>query len=257
MVFADVGDTVSAEPAPNWRLSVDGPYAGELAPADPDNLVLQAARALADATNAPNRAALHLDKNLPVASGLGGGSADAAATLRLMRQFLPVDLPDERLLALAEGLGADVPMCLAGVPLIARGKGERLQPVAAMPTLHLVLVHPGVMVSTPAVFGAYAPPYDPPLPPTPDGFASAAELVGWLERTRNGLEHAATTIVPEIGEAIAALRATPACRLARMSGSGATCFGIFPDDETAEAAAARLAAGWPGWWVRATRTGAA
>ena len=259
VVFAEIGDTISidmgadhaADQAADQVLSISGRFASALTDDDGVNLVAAAARLIGSGTT---ESALHLDKQLPVASGLGGGSADAAATLRLLNRIRYPDVSLDRLAALAETLGADVPMCLASVPLIARGKGETIRALPTMPSLPLVLVYPGAPVSTPAVFGAFRSPYDAALPSIRDGFATPAALIDWLHGTRNGLEPAAMRVAPIIGEALSGISAQPGCRLARMSGSGSTCFGIFDDIEQARSAAQSLADTHSDWWVRATRT---
>ena len=240
VVFADVADVVRAEPADIISLAVDGPFGAALAE-EPDNLVLRAARALALASGRPARVRLRLEKNLPVASGIGGGSADAAACLRLLGRLWDVT-PDA---PLAAALGADVPVCLAGRAARMGGIGERLRPPPTLPRCGLVLVNPGVPVATAEVFRVRS-----------GGFSCAANLPsGWLDaramadglgRLRNDLEQPAIAMCAPIGTALAALRASPGCLLARMSGSGATCFGLFASPAEAARRAARLAR--PGWW---------
>ncbi|ODT13470.1 MAG: 4-(cytidine 5'-diphospho)-2-C-methyl-D-erythritol kinase [Kaistia sp. SCN 65-12] len=255
VVFAAIGDTIEAVPAPDAAtpaLAIRGPFAAGLQ-ADPDNLVLRAARAYAAHGGAIAGLDLRLDKQLPVASGIGGGSADAAATLRLLARIAPLPAPaTDPCAAIAPTLGADVPMCLRSTPLRATGIGEELQPVAGLPRLPMVLVNPRVAVSTPAVFRALARCDNPGLPALPATFADVAALAAWLETTRNDLEAPATALIPEIAEAHAAMAAAEGCLLARMSGSGATVFGLFPDDAGATRAASGLAAAHPGWWVAAT-----
>lgn len=243
VAFAGIGDRVEAEPAAGLSLAIDGPFARELG-AGPDNLVLRAALLLRDGGG--DGAALRLTKSLPVASGIGGGSADAAATLRLLARLWDRPLPPPPVLA---GLGADVPACVRGRACRMRGIGEALEPVA-LPPFWLVLVNPGVPVATPTVFAALARRDNPPMQ-EPVAFADADALAGWLACQRNDLEAAATAIAPEIGGVLAALAATPGCRLARMSGSGATCFGFFVDAGPALAAAQILRLGQPAWWVAA------
>lgn len=248
VVFADCGDRLQAEPAPGLSLTVGGPFAAGLA-AEADNLVLRAARALAAAGGVDAGARLHLEKHLPVASGIGGGSADAAAALRLLRTLWDVRLEQPALDRLALRLGADVPVCLHGRPARMSGVGETLAPAPALPPCHLVLVNPGVAVSTPAVFQARSGGFSAAAE-LPAGWADAAAMAAALARLGNDLEAPARSLCPVIGEVLAALAAQPGCLLARMSGSGATCFGLFAD----AAAAARGAAGVarPGWWVRAS-----
>ncbi len=211
-------------------LTIEGPQATGLT-ADGDNLVLRAARLLAAEARRLGRAvapvALRLDKHLPIASGVGGGSSDAAATLRLLDRFWDLGLGHARLAELALPLGADVPMCVWGEPLRARGIGEAIERLAPLPPFRLVLANPGVPVSTPAVFRALTRRDNPPLPDLPERFADLDALVAWLGATRNDLQDAAITIAPAITDTLTTLRATPGCLFARMSGSGATCFGIF------------------------------
>lgn len=258
VVFAAIGDTLEiSRAAPGvGRLVIDGPFAAGLGTGD-DNLVLKALAAFeADITLLPD-VALRLTKRLPIASGIGGGSADAAATLRLAARYAGLAADDARLWALAARLGADVPMCLASRPLRAEGIGERLTPWPEAPRLSLLLVNPGVGVSTPAVFRRLerrdGTPL-PELPPQPTADALAAFL---RAETRNDLEAPAIEEAPVIAEALERIRATDGCRLARMSGSGATVFGIFSNMEAADRAAQQIAAERPEWWVVATRAGGA
>ncbi|HOV02940.1 MAG TPA: 4-(cytidine 5'-diphospho)-2-C-methyl-D-erythritol kinase [Kaistiaceae bacterium] len=256
VAFADVGDVVGAEAASGLALARSGPFAEGLGPVA-DDLVMMAAARLAEAAGrdiAAAGAALHLEKNLPVASGIGGGSADAAATLKALVALWQVSLPQGELEAIALSLGADVPMCLAGVPARVTGVGETVQPYGGLPELDLVLVNPGVAVSTPAVFRALASRDNPPLPALPQRFPAPGDLVDWLATARNDLEAAAIGLTPAIGEALSAIRSMPGALFARMSGSGATSFGIFETAAAAEAAAAAIAAAHPGWWVRQSRS---
>ena len=251
MTFAAFGDRIGLSPAKEDRFTLSGRFAETLA-ADGDNLVTRARDRLRAALAAAGRAAppvhIHLEKNLPVASGIGGGSADAAATLRGLLALWRADLPGDALDALAIGLGADVPMCLAGRPLIARGIGEDITPIA-LPALAMVLANPLVGVSTPAVFKALASRHNPPL-------ALDAAPADWLEaigRLRNDLEPPARGLCPDIARIAKSLAATDA-RVVRMSGSGATCFALYSSDAAAEAAAAMLAERHPHWFFAATRT---
>jgi 4-diphosphocytidyl-2-C-methyl-D-erythritol kinase len=241
VAFARLGDRLEAEPADRLSLAIDGPFARDLG-AGPDNLVLRAA-----ALVAPGRGAvLRLTKLLPVASGIGGGSADAAATLRLLARLWDLPLPGRDALL---GLGADLPVCLAGRASRMRGIGEDLAPLT-LPPFWLVLANPGVPVPTGAVFAALACRDNPPLP-DPPRFADADALAVWLAAQRNDLEAPAATVAPAVADVLAALAAQPGCRLARMSGSGATCFGLFAAGPAAAAAAAALRRARPGWWVEA------
>ena len=242
VAFADFGDVVTVEPAPSLSLSITGPMAAGLS-AGPDNLVLKAAQML----GSPLGAAITLEKRLPIASGIGGGSADAAATMQALGALWGCALPDAgQVLA----LGADVPVCLAGQSCRMAGIGDQISPIA-LPPAHLVLVNPGVGLSTAAVFGALLRRDNPPLPPAapmPDAVALAA----YLCHCRNDLEAPALSIVPQIGAVLAALQGQKGCLLARMSGSGATCFGLFASASAAEAAATALRAQSGAWWVQAT-----
>ncbi|MCX5576659.1 4-(cytidine 5'-diphospho)-2-C-methyl-D-erythritol kinase [Kaistia terrae] len=255
VVFAAIGDTIEAIAAPDTTeptLDIVGPFAAGL-DSGSDNLVLRAARAHAAAGGRIDGLALRLIKRLPVASGIGGGSADAAATLRLLDTIAPLPSAgaDTRL-AMATRLGADVPMCLRSTPLRATGIGERIEPLRHFPTLPMVLVNPGVAVSTPSVFKRLEHADNLPLPEFPLAFADAAALAEWLIQTRNDLEAGAVGALPVIADALAALNATTGCLLARMSGSGATVFGLFADATMAKLAAERIAAQHPEWWVVAT-----
>ena len=244
-VFPRVGDTLRAVPDAAFSLALEGPFGGALQ-AEPDNLVLRAARGLAAATGVQAGARLTLVKTLPVASGIGGGSADAAAALRLLGRLWGVVADAAALHALALRLGADVPVCLAARPARMGGVGEALSPAPELPGFGLVLVNPGVAVATPAVFRARAGGFSAPAA-LPTGWPDAAAMARDLAALGNDLEPPAVTLCPVIGEVLAALRATPGCLLARMSGSGATCFGVFAD-----AAAAAETAGLvrrPGWWA--------
>jgi len=252
VVFAQFGDMLSAIASDEISLTISGPFAGELS--NTDNLVIKAAQALADACGAARGAALHLEKNLPPASGMGGGSADAAATLRILQKLWGINLSADELQRLALKLGADVPVCLAQSPAIMRGIGEKLEPVSPFPTLPIVLVNPGVHVSTPDVFKALN--YDPtnapgPAAPPPE-LISGEVLLDWLPQTRNDLMAPAINLSPSIVDALDVLNAANNCHFARMSGSGATCFGLYPDMQSAKDAAQTIQNANPGWWVQAT-----
>lgn len=237
VVFARLGDEVAPGDSPG--LTVDGPMAAGV-PGGADNLVLRAA-ALAGVA-AP---ALRLTKRLPAASGMGGGSSDAAATLRLLGAR-----PDTAALM---RLGADLPVCmLAPQPCRMRGLGEDLRPVAGLPRLWLVLVNPGLPLSTPAVFAALDLHENPPMPDPLPRFAAAPALADWLSTQRNDLQAPACRIAPPVGQVLNALAAQPGCLLARMTGSGATCLGIFASRARRDAAARALSR--PGWFTAATET---
>ncbi len=243
-VFPAVGDVLRAAPNDVLSLAVEGPFAGALA-GEADNLVLRAARRLAEACGVTTGARLVLEKHLPVASGIGGGSADAAAALRVLARLWGVSVPD----ALAIGLGADVPVCLAQAPLRMAGVGEVLLAGPSLPPFGIVLANPGMAVATPAVFRARAAGGERFSAPAvfPLGWRDVAAMTRDLSATGNDLQDAAVALCPAIGAILGALAAVPGCRLARMSGSGATCFGLFDDAGTARRAAEALAR--PGWWV--------
>lgn len=240
VVFADYGDRLEAEPALNHvSLVIDGPFAAGLDAKD--NLVLRAARLMAPSTAAVS---LRLTKNLPVAAGLGGGSADAAAMLRLGHRLWQKPLPG------LEGqlsLGADVPACVQGVAQHMRGIGEILTPCPVFRGLHLVLVNPGIGLDTRAVYAQLSSRDNTPLGALP---ATLAGVPDWLAQQRNDMQDAAIRLCPPVADCIAALRGQAAL-LARMSGSGATCFGLFATAQAAEDAAENIAKAAPGWWVRA------
>ena len=242
VAFADLADTLEATASDRLTLAVDGPEAATLA-GESDNLVLRAARRLADRAGVAPRAALRLTKNIPVAAGLGGGSADAAAALLALSALWRVALPVEELFELAAGLGADVPMCLAGRPAIASGVGERLDPAPPLPACGLLLVNPGAALSTPEVFAARSGGFSsaqPVVRPWTDlaGFVEALSLRG------NDLEAPAIALHPAISEVLSVLRGSAGARYAAMSGSGATCFALYATLADAHSAAARLPAGW-------------
>ncbi len=245
-VFGPAADSLEAAPAPALTLSVEGPFGGALA-GEADNLVLRAARALARAAAeaAPLRggAALRLVKRLPVASGVGGGSADAAAALRLLDRLWGLGFGTERLSGLAAALGADVPVCVPSRPARMGGVGGDLSPAPAFPECGLLLANPGVALATPAVFRARTGAFSAPAI-LPERWADAAAMARDLSRLHNDLEAPAIALCPPVGAVLAALRALPGCLLARMSGSGATCFGLFADAASADRAAALLPATW-------------
>jgi 4-diphosphocytidyl-2-C-methyl-D-erythritol kinase len=232
VAFAEIGDVLSAEPADTLSLRVAGPFAAGLA-AEADNLVLRAARALAAEAGVTAAAHLVLEKNLPVASGIGGGSADAAATLRLLCRLWRLAPDPETLARLAARLGADVPVCLAGHAARMGGIGERLEHAPELPPCGIVLINPGVALATADVFRARRGAWSAP-PVLPAGWADVAAMAADLARLCNDLESTAVSLQPAIADALATLAEAPGCLLARMSGSGATCFGLFADVGAAE-----------------------
>jgi 4-diphosphocytidyl-2-C-methyl-D-erythritol kinase len=256
IVFAAIGDSIEIRPGPQIALDIDGPFAPALRPANSDNLVVAAARALAERYGVTAGARLRLDKRLPVAAGLGGGSADAAAVLGGLVEFWGLEAPAAELFELAASLGADVPACLAGRPSFVGGIGERVVSAPALPPAWLILVNPGVPLSTAAVFAAREGGFSRPAR-WREPISELRALAARLQACRNDLEVPAATLVPEIREVLGTLRDTAGCMLARMSGSGATCFGLYAMEAAASAAARRIAATRPGWWVRTTQMRAA
>ncbi len=252
-VFTRFGDRLEVEPAERDEFSVSGRYVAGL-PLDGDNLVVKARDALRHAagTRQTRPVAIRLEKNLPIASGVGGGSSDAAAVLNGLARLWGLDIDRAGLARIGLALGADLPMCLEAKPLIARGIGDELSPLPAFPALALVLVNPGVAVSTPDVFKALARRDSEALPPLPKRLDFHG-VRNWLETTRNDLEGAARSIQPAIGEALKALDRAGA-GFTRMSGSGATCFGLFETGNVAKRAAIEIRGRHPDWFVAATRS---
>jgi len=244
VVFAEFGDRLSLEPERPLAVSITGPQSAGLA-SERDNLILRAARLLG-ATHGH----FTLQKALPVASGMGGGSSDAAAALRLLTKHSGQSLPGtER----AMTLGADLPVCLAApAPQRMRGLGEQVCAVDRVPALWMLLVNPGQGLSTPSVFKALDEKHNPAMASKLPGWASIQELCEWLRHQRNDLQVPACRVVPQIAHVLDAISAQPGCLLARMTGSGATCFGVFADPHSLSDAAAAL--DHPGWFVQATRT---
>jgi 4-diphosphocytidyl-2-C-methyl-D-erythritol kinase len=258
MAFADVGDRVTAYESEALELLLGGPFAAALDGAG-DNLVLKAARSLIGSAKQPVQPfGLTLEKHLPVAAGLGGGSSDAGAALRLLREALELPMDDAGLEAVAASLGADGAACLWGRPVLAEGRGERLSPAPKLPVIDAVLVNPRVGVSTAEVYAAFdaAGRFGDVAPPaTPEAFEDTVELAAWLARQRNDLEHAAVVVEPIVGDVLETLRGEPECLLARVSGSGGTCFALCRSDIEAESLAERIEALVPRWWVQRCRLG--
>lgn len=256
VAFATLADRVTAEAGETLSLEIDGPFAPALAgEAIDSNLAWRAARTLADALGRAPQARLRLTKNIPVAAGLGGGSADAAAVLRALPALWQAELPEPALLDLAARLGADVPVCLAGRSVIVAGIGDSTRQGPSLPSCGLLLVNPGAALPTASVFAAAATrrgaaAFAPPLPLV-HAPATVSDLAQALALRGNDLTEAAVALVPEIGAVLALLRATPGCRYAAMSGSGATCFALYDDVLAAEGARLRLGDARPRWWSQA------
>ena len=250
IAFADIGDRITAEPATTLSLEITGPEATGLANLGQDNLVLRAARLLADHTGAARGATLLLEKNLPVAAGIGGGSSDAAAVLRLLAALWELSIGEEALGHLGARLGADLPVCLYGRPAWVSGIGERIEPAQDLPETGILLANPRKELPSATVFAAGTGPFYEagrfaPMP------SDAAGLARALMARRNDLTDAAIGLVPEIGPVLGRLARLPGALLARMSGSGATCFALFPDRSAAHQARAALETAEPRWWCAA------
>ena len=257
VVFARLGDRLTLTPGRGFELAVLGPTAALVGDID-GNLVLKAARALDERVARLTGGRFVLTKQLPVAAGLGGGSSDAAAALRLLARANGLSLDDPRLRDAARATGADVPVCLDPRARMMRGIGEKLSAPLDLPALPALLVNPRVAVPTKDVFVALAAPPLGAVADTEEGtrFAtSAAALIEQVAAGGNDLEPPAIKVAPVVAEVLAAIRALPGCRLARMSGSGATCFGLFDTDRSAAAGAEQLQVAQPGWWVEATTFG--
>jgi 4-diphosphocytidyl-2-C-methyl-D-erythritol kinase len=252
VVFAGIGDELRAREAETDSLRVSGPFADQLT-GGPSNLVLKAATAFRERfpTFQGTGLAIELFKNLPVSAGLGGGSADAAAILRMIAAHATEPVSEADLLELASGIGADVPVCLYSRPAEIAGVGERITPLPEFPDCHLVLINPLKPIATAEVFRRLNSRENPPLPPLPEGLSRPAVLALWLEETRNDLQETAIGMDPVIGQLIARVAATQGCSFARMSGSGATVFGLFGSGAAANQAAHDLREQWPGFWVAA------
>ena len=257
VAFTGIGDAVTVEKAPSFTLTATGPFSGELPDAG-DNIVIAAAHALAHGFgDIPPGAAIRLEKNLPIAAGIGGGSANAAACLRALLKLNNATMSETALHQIAVGLGADVPVCLRSRVSMMSGVGQIVEPAPDLPEVHAVLVNPRVPVPTGPVFqalglaaGAMREDAAPALPTA--RFRSAEELADYLRECRNDLEPPASASVREIADVQEALFALDGCLLARMSGSGPTCFGLFAREAEAADAAARLAQAHGDWWVAAT-----
>ncbi len=253
VVFTEFGDRVRLHHATELSLTIDGPMAAGL-DAGQDNLVWRAAKLLADRLCRSPDVAIHLDKHLPMAAGLGGGSSDAAATLRGLVQLWQVEIDDQALRDLGQELGADLPVCIYARSARMRGIGERLDPMRGLPELPLLLANARCAVATREVFARLdfepAPSFRAALP----AFPSIVQFTHWLSRYPNELETAAMRIESRIEDTLEVLRALPDCLLARMSGSGATCFGIFEDEAALRRAETELRQLRPDWWIVATQT---
>lgn len=253
VVFTQFGDRVSLAASKGDRFAIKGAFASALADSEPaNNLVLRARDLFLSLHQNSSPVSITLEKNLPIASGIGGGSSDAAATLRGLAKLYGIKTNEHALVRSALALGADVPMCLASRSLLARGIGEEIEYADGLPQLFMVLVNPSVEVSTPTIFRELKVRTNPPLPAL-SGNLSFMGLIEWLRGTRNDLESPAIIAAPAINTALSALRNQNSA-LARMSGSGATCFGLFGTETEANKAANAIASAQPSWFVKATKT---
>lgn len=253
VAFTELGDSLELEPGRNLELAIEGPFASVL---HGDNLITMAAEAAR--ANAPGvwLGGFRLLKALPVAAGLGGGSADAAAALRLLARANPGALSPSALAEIAARIGSDVTACLKGRPALMTGRGETVTAVRGMPACGVVLVNPGLPLATANVYGALnAAPFrgkEPQAAQVPDFGGSFPRLIGYAAPRGNDLEAAAMRLAPIIGEVLAALKRLDGARLVRMAGSGPTCFALFATEDEAKGAAVLLTAAHPKWWVAAT-----
>jgi 4-diphosphocytidyl-2-C-methyl-D-erythritol kinase len=253
VVFPEVGDQISVEPAPHLSLQITGEFSAKIQGDPADNLVIKAAKMLAEHVPSASGAQIELDKSLPVAAGIGGGSADAAATLRALSKIWDASPSPADLSKLSLSLGADVPMCLEEKPARIRGIGEIIEPLSGFPSGAIVLVNPLIEVSTPTIFHALEKKDNAPLPEMPAQFESMKALANWLKTCRNDLQKPAISQASEISEVLDLLASQPETLLARMSGSGATCFALAETLQSAQAIASHLQEARENWWIRAAR----
>lgn len=249
VAFTDFGDTVSVEPADALVLEADGPFAHEL-PEERDNLVLRAVHRLREEAGVKDGARIRLTKRIPIAGGVGGGSSDAATVMLAAAKLWGLaGREDMDLFAIGRELGADVPVCLFRGPAFASGIGQDLKPGPNLPEVGILLVNPGVKVSTESVFNHRRGGFSPPMAEDDDGLTTLDDLVDFLEDRANDLTETSIQLCPAIQDVLWAIEELPGCRLARMSGTGATCFGLFKDREAAETAARRIESA--DWWIQA------
>ncbi len=253
VVFADVSDELVFTPASEDRLGLDGPFAGLV---DGENLVLKAKRAFASWLGVTVSGDFRLKKNIPVAAGLGGGSSDAAATIRALLKAYDRAEDTNTFIRQSVAIGADVPVCLQDSAAWMCGLGERVTPVSGLTPLPALLVNPGIKLSTAAVFKTLnAKPLQPEEagdPPSFPGWRNPQEAAVWLNEGRNDLEAPAIALEPAVKKVLDALRRLDGCMLSRLSGSGPTCFGIFLSQDAAAEAAGEMRRSYPNWWVQAT-----
>lgn len=254
VVFLELGDRLRLEPAQGFELVRTGPYAAALPDRPDEDLTARAITGLAEICGHRPDFTVTLEKHIPVAAGLGGGSADAAAAIRLLCREWDVDPNDKPVRDFAQALGADVPMCLQSRPAWIRGLGEQITPVEDCAELHLLLVNPRVPLSTAQVFGAYAPGETKSADLSHADLATTASVLAFLAHQRNDLAGPAQALCPVVSDVQQELARSLDCGLVRMSGSGPTCFAIFDDRETCDLAGSELGTRHPDWWVSPTRT---
>lgn len=245
--FAGVGDSVSVTPDVVSGLTVSGPYSDGI-PTDRTNLV----RLAADLVWSDKPVHVHLEKNLPVASGIGGGSADAAACVRALECLSGRAIDPGKSAQLLKA-GADIPMCIKSVPARVGGIGDEIVPLPSLPKYPIVLVNPGIQVSTASIFEALTEREYSEMQDVPADVSDVSGTLRWLKDQRNDLQDVAVSLVPEIGLVLRRISDNPACQLSRMSGSGATCFGVFDSPSAADDAAVAMAEQFPDWWIVSTR----
>lgn len=260
VVFATIADTVYVRRGTGGidpvTLDVIGPFAAKI-PSGADNLILKAANLMIKQARKKRTASISpihisLIKRIPAASGIGGGSADAAAAMRALNRLWGWHFPIDELAEMAVSLGSDIPMCLYSQALNASGRGEVISSVTELPKLDAVLINPHVGLETPDVFAALKNKSNPAAKRLPKTVGNKTNFIKYLANCRNDLETPATVLVPEITEILIALNNQTNCHLARMSGSGATCFGLFDDTESANQAVKIIRDAHPNWWVQAT-----
>lgn len=252
VAFTKFGDRLEVCPGTELTLRIEGPFAAQCGPID-ENLVMRAARALASYAAVPAGAEFTLYKNLPVASGLGGGSSDGAAAIRLLIQLWDLKIDGPALAELALRLGADVPVCLRAAPTIMRGIGDKLKDAPELPDCYVLLVNPGVELPTKAVFEKLNGRFGQISQPLTCQILDTKKMLCLLNARRNDLQSPAIELVPEIEAVLDTLSARKGCLLARMSGSGPTCFGLFASAEEMAAAAIAIKDEQPAYWLAQTR----
>ncbi len=262
VTFADAGDEIALTPSDSFTFEIKGPYAGAFTPDEQQahsqstNLVVRTATRAAALFQKPLDFTLTLTKNLPLGGGIGGGSADSSATLKALFRHWDITPYPEEYAGFLLSLGADLPVCFSGTHALVSGIGEHITPIR-LPEIPIVLVYPQKKSPTAAIFQAFRPPYTAPLT-FPDHFENTETLTAFLNTaTHNTLTETTSRLIPDIPDILGMLSANPACLLARMSGSGSTCFGLFSTPEEARIAAKRMATKRPNWWIYAGRTGAA